>query len=87
MDQVKHSRRAKHCKGGATLKQLRKTAKSCGVKKSAKTNKCKLSRKLAESRCKKVKVLSSRSKLAMLKSPKHSRKHVHKRHGKHVILM
>ncbi len=85
------SRRKKGCRGGSTLKQLRKSAKACGLKGYSKLKKCTLQNKLRD--CGGLewvpKAQQSRKKYKTRSRKSHSRRTYrwkHKFMGKHVIL-
>jgi len=76
------------CRGGATLKQLRKSAKACGLKRTSRSRKCALVKKLVASRCKNIVKVSPKqmhSRKYKLKSPSRSRKQLHKLKGKSLV--
>jgi hypothetical protein len=82
----KSGSRRKGCRGGSTLKQLRKSAKACGLKGYSKMKKCALQRKL--SGCTNVvwrKRSVSHQKKYKTRGKRGSMRHKHKISGKHYI--
>ncbi len=82
--------RRKNCRGGSLLSQLRKSAKSCGLKKYSRSRKCKLQSRIVRKKCRNVKYVSIKQQgNKKYKTRSRSRRYrwKHKISGKHIILL